>query len=202
MILGDELERGLLADTRNTGDVVRGVAHQRLDIDKLLRRDTVFLKKLCTVEDDGFLVGCQKDSDIVADELQCIAVARQKICLIAVVDCLCRKGTEDIVGFVSGLLRNGEAHCRGTFLCVRELHAQFIRGGVAACLIFGIRLVAEGRLFAVKCDDADVGLDCVQLFFQHGDHTVDRVGVDAVLGGQRTDAVIGAVDDAVAVNNE
>ena len=48
---------GLGSNARHTGYIIRGVAHQRLDIDKLLRRDAVFLKEACTVKNDGFLVG-------------------------------------------------------------------------------------------------------------------------------------------------
>ena len=202
MIFGDELECGLLADTRNTGNVVRGVTHQRLDVYKLLGRDAVFLDEARAVEDDGFLVRRKQDCDVVADELQRIAVTGQKVCLVSVIDCLCGQRAEDVISLIARLLRDGEAHGSRTFLCIGELHAQFIGGSMTACLVFGIRLMTEGRLLAVKGDDADVGTYRVELLFKHGDHAIYGVGVDAFLGGQRTDAVIGTVDDTVAVDNE
>ena len=43
---GDDIRRPLLPDPRHPGDIVRAVAHQRLDVDELLRRHLVALQHI------------------------------------------------------------------------------------------------------------------------------------------------------------
>ena len=71
---GDQLARALLADAGHALDVVDRVAHQRQDVDDLLRRDAELLLHALRVVPGAFVARVE-DADAVADQLKEILVA-------------------------------------------------------------------------------------------------------------------------------
>ena len=87
-------------------------------------------------------------------------------------------------------------------LCNGHLCAQLVGHSVSACLISVVHLVAEGGRLEVKRNSRKVGLILLYLLGENIDHTVQRIGGRAVLGGQQSDAVKRAVEYAVSVDTK
>ena len=75
-VLGNQLQRGLLTDAGNTGDVIGAIPHQGLDIHKLCGCHAVFFKKVFTCKIYGFSIGQEQHVYAGGNQLQCIAVTR------------------------------------------------------------------------------------------------------------------------------
>ena len=196
---------GLLSDARYAGDVVRAVAHQRLQVDHVNGIKAVGLPErlrrhiLC-----GGLAhagGHQLHLGVVGDKLETVLVAGDHDAVPAIGLAFAADGADEVVGLIAGQLVLGDAHSRQHLLQRQQLHGQLLRHPLALGLVGRIRLMAERRLPPVEGDAQRLRLLLIQQTLERGNEAVDGVGVQALPCGQGPDAVIGAVDDAVAVEN-
>ena len=196
---------GFLPHPRHTGNVVRRVPHQGLQVDHMNGIEAVLLPEglrghvLC-----GGLAhagGYQLHPGPVRDQLQAVLVAGDDDAVPPRRLAFAADGADEVVGLVARQLIAGHGHGRQHLLHHRQLHGQLRRHGLALGLVVRVRLVAEGWLPAVKGDAQGLRLLLVQQPLEGGDKAVYRMGIQALPGGQRANAVIGAVQYAVAVDN-
>ena len=196
---------GLLTNARHARDIVGAVAHQGLQVDHVDGGKAVDLPKrlrrhvLC-----GGLPhagGHQLDLGTVGNELEAVLVAGDDDAVPAVGLAFAADGADEIVGLVARQLVLGDAHGGQHLLQRQQLHGQLLRHPLALGLVGRVRLVAERGLPTVEGNAQGLRLLLVQQALERGDKAVDGVGVQALPCGQGPDAVIGAVDDAVAVQN-
>ena len=201
----NQLPRPLRADSSHTGDVVRSIALDRLDVNKLGRFDSVFLADLCFVIDRRLRLshfgGGKAHGDAVAHQLEAVAVTSGDHTLRALLPANTGKGAEDIVRFKAVALDKPVAEKLQKLFEVRELLGQFLRHAFALRLIARVRLVAERRGFPVKRNGHGVRLRLRQQPLQHGQESIDPVCIQALLGGKDADPVKSPVQDAVAIQN-
>ena len=74
--------------------------------------------------------------------------------------------------------------------------------GMAACLIFGIHFVTEGRLLDVKSNGNPVRSAIVEKLMKNIHEAVNSVCIFAVLGAKELYSVKSTVNYTVAVNNK
>ena len=110
-------------------------------------------------------------------------------------------GAQNIVSFKALQLVAADAHGVQNLFQDGHLGRQLLRHTLALGLVGLILLMAEGGGFQVKTDADRLGLLLLQQTLQDGHKAIDSVGWGAVRGVQGTDAVIGPVDNAVAVQD-
>ena len=196
-VLADQLEGGFFADACHARDVVRAVAHQRLDVDEVGRRGAVLLLKISLVTEHrlGFAHAgaCQQHGGVLADQLQAVAVAGGDETLVALLLAFCREGAQDVVGLVSFHRDDAIAQILQQLLDERQLLGQLLGHSFALGLVAVVHLVAEGRRLQVKGAGDGIGLDVAQQLVQNIHKAIDGVGIGSVLGGQQFDPIKGAV---------
>ena len=201
----NQLARSLRADSGHTGDVVRGIALDRLDVDELSRFDSVSLADLRFVIDRclrlSHLGGGKAHSDAAAHQLETVAVTGGDHTLRALLPADTGKGAENVVRFKAVALDEPVAKKLQKLFEVRELLGQFLRHAFALRLIARVRLVAECWGFPVKRNGHGVRLRLRQQPLQHGQESIDPVCIQALLGGKDADPVKSPVQDAVAIQN-
>ena len=190
---------GFLTDARHAGNVVRGIAHQALDLDELGRGDAVFFRNGGLVHDKCFPVGGQQHGGGAVHQLQAVPVTGGQQGGAAR-----RLGgggqrTQNVVRFPSGTAHLGKAQIGQQLFQNRHLAGQFLRHPVAGSLVTFIGLVAEGGSLLVPGDGHGVGLVGREQIEQNILEPKDGVGIPPILGGQQFDAKIGPVHQAVAV---
>ena len=181
----------------HAGDVVRAVAHQRLDVDQVHRRGAVLLLKIGLVTDHRLAAAhfgaCQQHGGARSDQLQAVAVAGGNEALVALLLASCRQGAQNVVGLIPLQRDNAVAQILQQLLDDRQLLGQLLGHPLALCLVAVIHFVAEGRRFQVKSTGYRVGPDVAQQLVQNVHKSVDCIGIGSVLGGQQLDPVKGAV---------
>ena len=201
----DQIGRAFLADARNARNLVGGVAHDRFQLDHLRRRKPVFGFERFRVVGGRYGLahfGCGKQNGrAVAHQLQRVAVAGCNKTGIAVF-ALRGKGAENVVGLIAFLRHDAKTEIGQQFLEQRHLARKLGRHPFSARFVAVIKLMAEGRCTQIERNRRMVGF----AFFFEPDQdiheSVNAVGKLAVLGRQKLDAVKGAVDDTVAVNDK
>ena len=111
--LPDQFAGDLLADARDAGNIVRGIAPQRKDVAHQLRVvDAVLLADGLAVDDLDAALGAPLfvDAAVVAHQLAVILVGRHHIDVVTGFDTLLRKGSDHVVGFVTRHFENRNAH--------------------------------------------------------------------------------------------
>ena len=198
-----QLHGGLFTDTGHARNVVRRIAHERLEVDQANRVEAVFLTESGGVV--GLIGGLshaggdQHNGRAAADQLQAVPVTGYDHAGVAVLVRAAADGAEQVVGLVARLFAAGNAQGIEHLLCQRQLCGQLIRHALAGCLVGGEFKVTEGFLLHVKADDGAVGLLLVLQFEQRSQKAVNRVGGQSLVVGQLPDAVERAVQYAVAV---
>ena len=200
--VGNQLERAFLADARHAGDVVGLVAHDGFDIHKLLGRHAVMPDERRAVEVDRLGIRRQQHRDVVPNQLERVAVAGEDVGVLARVCCGVCQRADEVVRLKALLFDNGEAHGAQHLLGGGKLLEQFGRRRAATRLVVGVHLVAEGRRLQIKGDGGIGGVQGAEMLFDDVQHPVDGVGVQPLARGERAHAEIGAVDDAVSVNDK
>ena len=142
------------------------------------------------------------DARFVRHKLQTVAVSRGYYALVLVVFAGKREGAQYIVCFVALTGHDFIAQKREQLFERSHLGGKLGRHALSRRLVAGVCLVAEGRRFKVKRYCHRVGVFFLFKLFQHGEKAVYCVGKLSVLCGQRTDSVVGAVYNAVSVNNK
>jgi hypothetical protein len=201
--LRDERLGGLVADSGHTGDVVRGVANERLVVRHALRREAVAL------EDGGGVVladiakapnARQHDLDVVPNQLQQVGVAGDDDHFVALVSEAAGERANDIVGLISLALLDGDVERVDQLANARDLRPKVLRHLAAGAFVLRVEFVAE-RMPAFQSDDGVVGLPLPQDVEQHRREAEHRVRLLTTGGGERRrQGVIGAEDQAVPVD--
>ena len=198
--------RRLLADAGHAGDVVGGVALERLEVDHAPGLKAVDLDEFVAVVAGGLAAAHGRDGeldrDVGADELQIILVAGDDDAVVPRALAARRDGADDVVGLVALQLQAGDVHGVEHLLEHGQLRGELVGHAAAARLVLGELLVAKRRPREVERDAHGVGGFRRELLFQNVQKAVDGVGEDPVAGRQQTDAGERAVDDAVAVKDE
>ena len=203
-VFANQLERGLFPDAGHAGNVVGAITHQSLDVHELLGLNAVFGKERISVHNQGVLIGGKQDVGGRIDELQGIAVTRQhqRTAIFRIVARHSGKRAENVVRLVALQLQHVQAQHGYDLLCNGHLRTQLVGHGVSARFVCVVHLVAEGGCLEVKRHSRKIGLVLLYLLRENIDHTVQRVGRRAVLGGQQPDAVKRAVEYAVSVDTK
>ncbi len=201
--LVDQLRCGLDANAGNARHIVDAVAHQRLNIDHLIRRHTELFDDLRAT--DAAILHRVEERDLVGDELHQILVRGNDGNACASLFGLPRIGRDEVVGFVAAHLdaRNVEGAHR--FPDQRKLRNEVFRHIRPVGLIFRVQLVAE-RVFAFVEDAGDVRrtltlLGVLQELPEHVAEPGDGAdGQPITFARQRRQRVVGAEDVARAVD--
>ncbi len=146
--------RGLRPHTGHAGDVVAAVAHQSLEIDKLLRGDAPLRLHLRRGVARGLRLSLyglrQGDPDMRIRQLQKIPVAGNDGHLMAGRLHALRHGAENVVRLEALQRQNGDVHALQQRLHQRHLLQQLRRHGLSRALVAVKHLVPEGGLRQVK----------------------------------------------------
>ena len=143
--------------------------------------------------------GDELDGRVLGHKLERVLVPCGDDAVPALLFAFARDRADQIVRFEARELVAGNVHRVEHILEHRHLHGELLGHGVARGLIALVFQVAERRLAAVEGDAQRLGLFLVEQAPEHREKAEDRMGEEAVARGERTDAVIGAVDDGVAV---
>ncbi len=205
-VLLDPLGGGLLADTRDVGQVVGRVAAQSREVRVLLRGEAVLLlhgRRREAVQ-VGHAAHRVEHGDVVVDQLEVVTVTGDDERLVA--ERLSRGGErgEDVVGLVVLHAQRLDAECLQHLLEDVHLTLELRRGGLALGLVLREHLGAEGLAAHVEGDGDVARLFLGENVRQHGEEAVDGVGVLApgrreVLGGE---GVEGTERHGVAVDEQ
>ena len=197
----------LLADTCDTGDVIGGVAHKRLYINKVSRgQSVIFLGNRGRIISNYLGVAHfgrgKQHLDPVTDKLEGVAVTRGNIAGVPLLLCGKGKGAEYIIRLIARKLDGGKTHQVQYLLKLGHLLGKLGRHTLASCLVSVIHLMTEGRRVQVKCDRNRVRLGHIlepKKNIQKSNYSVSEL---SILCGQQFDAVKRAIDDAVSVNQK
>ena len=198
-----QLHGGLFTDTGHARNIVRRIAHERLEVDEMDGVEAVFLAESGGVV--GLIGGLshaggdEHDGRAAADQLEAVAVTGDDHAGVAVLVRAAADGAEQVIRLVARLFAADNAQGIEHLLCNRQLCRQFIRHALAGGLV-GVEFeVTEGLFLHVKADDGAVRLLLVLQFEQRSQKAVNRVGGQSLVVGQLPDAVERAVQYAVAV---
>jgi hypothetical protein len=173
-VLDDQIARALFADARHALDVVDRIAHQRQDIDYLIRHDAELLLHAACVEPRA-VVARVEDADAVADELEEVLVARDNGHVEPGRHRLLRQRPDYIVRLVAfgGEDRHAQGFARG--MHHGNLLRQLVRHRRSIGFVVGGEVVAErpSRQIEGRCDIGGVVL--VEQLAQHRDEDVHGV---------------------------
>ena len=198
-----QLHGGLFTDTGHAGNVVRRIAHERLEINQANRVEAVFLAEnggvIGLVGGLSHAGGDQHDGRAAADKLQAVAVTGYDYAGVTMLVRAAADRAEQVVRLVARQLAARYAQRIEHLLCNRQLRRQLVRHPLAGGLV-GVEFeVAEGLFLHVKADDGAVGLLLVLQFEQRSQKAVYGVGGQSLVVGQLPYAVERAVQYAVAV---
>ena len=145
--------------------------------------------------------GHQLHHGVVGNELQAVLVAGDHHAVPAVRLALAGDGADQVVGLPALLLITGNVQGVQHLFQHRHLDPELLRHGLAGGLV-GLRgLMAEGWSVDVEGDAQRVRRLLPLQSKERGEKSEDGVGVKPVPCGERTDAVIGPIQDAVAVDD-
>ena len=205
LVFLNERRRRLFPHAGNAGDVVARVAHQGLEVDDVGGGKAVaFLKALGRHVLRRGLAHARRDEldgRVLGDELQGVLISCGDDAVPAFFFALARDRADEVVRFKAHELVAGNVHRVEHLFEYGHLHGKLFGHGVARGLVALVFQVTEGRLAAVKGDAERLGLFFIKKAREHREKAEDRVGEKPVARGERTDAVIGAVDDGVAVKH-
>ena len=191
----------LPADARRAGDIVHAVSHQPQHVHHPFGGDPEELLHSGGIEQRvGF--GLVKHSGAVVHQLEHVLVVGDNGCLPAIFGGLSGQSPDEVVGFETIHLQNGDPHGLAELPNHRELGGQIFRhpGPIGLVLLEGF--MPEGRLFAVEDDGQVVGPVLADQLAQHGRESIDGVGGMALAVGQVADGVIGPKDVGHAIHQK
>ncbi len=218
-IFADERRGGLDADAGHAGDVVGGIADQRLDVDDLLRRHAEIVDDALAVDAAlGPVAGAALGAGfeivelhLVGDELHHVLVGGDDEHVGAGFLRLPGVGGDDVVGLVAGLLDRLQPEGLHRLAHQGKLRLEIVGHLAAGALVVGVDLLAEGLLRLVEDDgqmgrpDADGALadELVELGAEQAERAGGQaVGAVIVLGVLVDRLEIGAEDEGRAIDQE
>ena len=155
-----QLHGGLFTDTGHARDIVRRIAHERLEINQANRVEAVFLAEgggvIGLVGGLSHAGGDQHNGRAAADKLQAVAVTGYDHAGVAVLVRAAADGAEQVIRLVARLFAPDDAQRIEHLLCQRQLCGQLVRHSLAGGLVGVEFKVAEGFLLHVKADDGAV----------------------------------------------
>ncbi len=153
-ISGDEPGGGLFADTWNAFHVVDGIAHEGLNIDSLFGGIAELIDHALAIHEGvGLHVVNLRES---VDELAQVFVFRDDVNIDIFVRHLADKGGDEVVGFKSGLGKNGDAGIADDLQDALFLREKVIRGRLTVGLIVRGDFLAEDGFIAAVDDHGQV----------------------------------------------
>ena len=158
--LPDQFAGALLADTRDAGNVVRGIAPQREDVAHQLRVvDAVLLADGLAVDDLDAPLGAPLlvDAAVVAHQLAVILVWRHHIDVVTGFDTLLRKGPDHVVGLVTRHFEDRNAHRFEHPFHVGYREQDVLGGFGTVGLVFRKDVAAETAALGVEGHAQQVG---------------------------------------------
>ena len=111
------------------------------------------------------------------------------------------QGAEDVIRLIPLLFHHRQSHQAEQLLAKRQLLGQLLRHMPAPRLVFRVLPVAEGGRGQVECRRHMIRLHLLTQLLINIQKSVQRVGVQPVLGGQGLHPIKRTVDDAVAVEH-
>ena len=201
----NQIHGGLFPDPRYAWDIVGGVPHEGFQVDHMDRRKAVLLPEGFW----GHVFGGglphagrhQLHLGVFRDELEGVLVSRHHHAIPARRFALPGNGTDEVVGLPPLQFIAGDVQGVQHLFQNRHLHPQLLRHRLPGGLIGRVRLVAERGGVEVKGNAQGVRLFFFLQAQQRGEEAEDGVGIQPLPIGQGTDAVIGPVDDGIAVND-
>ena len=154
MIALNQLCRRLLTNTRHTWNIIGGVSHQTLHINKFRRRHAVQLLHI-----DGIIILRHGAAGfglwnlylcMIRCQLQEVAVAGYDDYLKIFLFCFPADGAQNVIRLDACLSDHRDTHGSENFFHQRYLLPQFFRHRFSRSLIFFIFQMPEGRLLSVK----------------------------------------------------
>ena len=157
-----QIRGGLGANPCYTRNIIRGISHQRFQIDEFLRLKAVFSPEgLLIIEGSrglSLLADDQLHIDMLIDQLEGVPVTGHDDAVPVLLTADFTHGTDHIVRFPSLAFVDGDIHGREHLLHHRHLHRQFFRHSMAVGLVSVITQVAESRAVKVECNAHRFGL--------------------------------------------
>ena len=201
----NKVHGGLFSHPRYAGDIVGGVSHEGLQVDHVdgfkavLRPESLRGHIL-----GGGLAhagGHQLHLGAIGDELKGILVSCHHHAVPARRLAFPGNGADQVIGLPPLHFIAGDVQGIQHLFQHRHLHPQFLRHGLPGGLVRLVRLVTEGRGMEVEGDAQGIRPFFLFQAQQRGEKAEHGVGVQPFPVSQGADAVIGPVDDGVAVND-
>ena len=183
----EKLDRGLFADARHAGDVVGVVAHQRLEIDELVRAQAVAFGQFGNAIEDGFrrrAASGIENANPVRDELEHVPVAGQDQHIDVLRFGLARQCAQYVVRFIVGVGDDRDAKRVEKLLDAPQLRAHVVGHGIARGLVLRKLSVPPG-VAGVERDGDIIRLIFLEDAEQFADKPIDRGGRFTVARSQR-----------------
>ena len=199
-VFADQLRRRLHADAGHARHVVRRIAGQGLHVDHLVGCDTELFHHLLRA-DLTVLHGVEQDHAVI-DQLHQVLVRGHDGDFRAPFAGLAGVGRDQVVGFEPVHVDGRHVERFGRLAHQFELRDQVVGCRWAVRLVFGVDVIAEGLARAVEDDGDEIGLRVLDQLHQHLGEPEHRVGRRAVGRRHRRQRVIGAEDEARAVDQK
>ena len=205
LILLNQIHGGLFSNARHAGNVVGGIPHQGLQVDHVNGIKPILLPEgLWRHILGGGLAhagGHQLHLGAVGDELQTVLVSRDHHALPPGGLALAGDGADQVVGLPALQLVAGDVQGVQHLFQHRHLHPQLLRHGLPGGLVGLVGGVAEGGRVDVKGNAHRVRRLLPLQPQQGGQKAENGVGVQPVPGRKGPDAVVGPIDDGIAVDD-
>ena len=195
--------RRFLAHSGDTGDIIRRVAHERLEIDDASRLKAVLLKKelrrvfgSCGLTHAAFDV---TDMRRVAYKLEAVLITGDDAALPAAVTAFGCNRAEQVVGLKAFELKAQYSHCVKHLLEYGHLNGKLLGHRLALRLIALVSHVAERGRLEVKRYAYGLGLLIIKQLAEYRKKSVHAVCGRTVRRVEHADAIKGPVYYTVAV---
>ena len=206
-VLLDERGGGFFAEAFHAGDVIDGVAHEREDVDDLLRAlDAPTLADFLHAEDFDLGTGAAGfvDFDVLGDELAEVLVRCDHEGLDAFFLRAFGQDADDIVRLVAIAHEDGHVHGLHEAFDLRDGHADVLRHLLALRFVSREHLMARRGCGGVQSDREMRGLLILEDVEQRVGEAVERGGVQPIAGadGGFDEGKVRAVKQRHAVEKE
>ena len=204
MILRYDLGRRLLANAGNSRNIVRGIPHQGLHVDKLMGRHAVLLlhvRRVVVLDlcSPSFRLG-DADLGVVRGKLQKVPVPADDGDFHPRGLASSRDGAQQVVRLQASLFDDPDAHSRQNLLHHRHLLAQLLCHGLSRPLVVRVHLVAEGGGVYVKCHSQIFRLLLLQYLQHNVEEAVDGICVEPLGVSQIRESEKCPVQYTVSIN--
>ena len=201
----NKIHSGLFTHPRYAGDIVGGVSHEGLQVDHVDGFKAVLLPEGLRGHILGGSLahtgGHQLHLRMVGDKLEGILISRHHYAVPARRLAFPGNGADQVIGLPPLHFIAGDVQGIQHLFQHRHLHPQFLRHGLPGGLVRLVRLVTEGRGVEVEGDAQGIRPFFLFQAQQRGEKAEHGVGVQPFPVSQGANAVIGPVDDGVAVND-